>query len=174
MISKSGGQVVRYMHYLNWYHVIPHPKEHILSRHPSHFNPLECSQQALDWIMSDTLSADAMAALNHETLNAFREYVNPGFLEYRKSVTSGGSYGAVEWRASGLTRCLIRKAMNTSTVLAAMAFSTSVTVILPWWRRWKNNCQTTTAQPGVAGPAARHAGENAGGHYARQAEVQLL
>lgn len=72
-----------------------------MSRSPSHFNPLECSQQALDWIMSDTPSADAMAALNHETLNAFREYVNPGFLEYRKSVTSGGSYGAVEWRASG-------------------------------------------------------------------------
>ncbi|UUE11379.1 putrescine aminotransferase [Dickeya zeae] len=72
-----------------------------MSRSPSHFNPLECSQQALDLIMSDTLSADAMAALNRETLNAFREYVNPGFLEYRKSVTSGGSFGAVEWRASG-------------------------------------------------------------------------
>ncbi len=26
VISKSGGQVVRYMHYLNWYHMIPHPQ----------------------------------------------------------------------------------------------------------------------------------------------------
>ncbi|GAA3600002.1 putrescine aminotransferase [Gibbsiella greigii] len=71
-----------------------------MSRQPNHLNPLECSQQALKWIMSDTLSAEDVAALNKETLDAFRDYVNPGFLEYRKSVTTGGSYGAVEWRAN--------------------------------------------------------------------------
>ncbi|WP_223881688.1 putrescine aminotransferase [Affinibrenneria salicis] len=71
-----------------------------MSRQPDHCSPLEYSQQALKWIMSDTLSQEDVAALNQETLDAFREYVNPGFLEYRKSVTSGGSYGAVEWRAN--------------------------------------------------------------------------
>ncbi|RKO79628.1 putrescine aminotransferase [Pectobacterium parmentieri] len=76
-------------------------KERILSRSNAHLNPLECTQQALDWIHSDTLSHDDIAALNREVLSCFREYVNPGFLEYRKSVTTGGDYGAVEWRASG-------------------------------------------------------------------------
>ncbi|MBN3264225.1 putrescine aminotransferase [Pectobacterium brasiliense] len=76
-------------------------KESILSRSNAHLNPLECTQQALHWIHSDTLSHDDMAALNQEVLSCFREYVNPGFLEYRKSVTTGGDYGAVEWRASG-------------------------------------------------------------------------
>jgi putrescine aminotransferase len=32
----------------------------------------------------------------------FKEHVNPGFLEYRKSVTAGGDYGAVEWQAGSL------------------------------------------------------------------------
>ncbi|MCV9877649.1 putrescine aminotransferase [Brenneria izbisi] len=72
-----------------------------MSRLHAKLNPLECSQQALEWINKDTLTHDEMASLNREVLNNFREYVNPGFLEYRKSVTSGGDYGAVEWRASG-------------------------------------------------------------------------
>ncbi|AUH01397.1 putrescine aminotransferase [Prodigiosinella confusarubida] len=72
-----------------------------MSRLPTCLNPLECSQQALKWIMNDVLSDEDAQTLNQETLNSFREYVNPGFLEYRKSVTSGGGYGAVEWRASG-------------------------------------------------------------------------
>ncbi|GLY61828.1 hypothetical protein Pcaca05_26850 [Pectobacterium carotovorum subsp. carotovorum] len=76
-------------------------KERILSRSNAYLNPLECTQQALHWIHSDTLSHDDMAALNREVLSCFRECVNPGFLEYRKSVTTGGDYGAVEWRASG-------------------------------------------------------------------------
>nr|WP_205680228.1 putrescine aminotransferase [Brenneria salicis]NMN92025.1 diamine aminotransferase [Brenneria salicis ATCC 15712 = DSM 30166]RBP59119.1 diamine aminotransferase [Brenneria salicis ATCC 15712 = DSM 30166] len=72
-----------------------------MSRLYAHLNPLECSQLALDWISRDTLTHDETAALNQEVLRCFREYVNPGFLEYRKSVTTGGDYGAVEWRASG-------------------------------------------------------------------------
>lgn len=71
-----------------------------MSRPFSQLNPLECSQQALEWIMSDTLSQEDMETLNKETLNAFRDYVNPGFLEYRKSVTSDGGYGVVEWRSN--------------------------------------------------------------------------
>ncbi|MGK3717344.1 FKBP-type peptidyl-prolyl cis-trans isomerase N-terminal domain-containing protein, partial [Escherichia coli] len=33
-------------------------------------------------------------ALNREVIEYFKEHVNPGFLEYRKSVTAGGDYGA--------------------------------------------------------------------------------
>lgn len=72
-----------------------------MSRLHARLNPLECSQQALKWIHSETLTHEDMLSLNREVLNNFREYLNPGFLEYRKSVTSGGDYGAVEWRASG-------------------------------------------------------------------------
>ena len=64
--------------------------------------PLESTQQALDFIRSDTLSSDQLALLNQLTVDGFRHHVNPGFLEYRKSVTSGGGYAAVEWRATSL------------------------------------------------------------------------
>ncbi len=37
-----------------------------------------------------------MKALNREVIEYFKEHVNPGFLEYRKSVTAGGDYGAAE------------------------------------------------------------------------------
>lgn len=43
-----------------------------------------------------------MKALNREVIDYFKEHVNPGFLEYRKSVTAGGDYGAVEWQAGSL------------------------------------------------------------------------
>ncbi|KAG1715587.1 hypothetical protein ID866_1564 [Astraeus odoratus] len=43
-----------------------------------------------------------MKQLNREVIDYFKEHVNPGFLEYRKSVTAGGDYGAVEWQAGSL------------------------------------------------------------------------
>ncbi|WP_017755096.1 putrescine aminotransferase [Calidifontibacillus oryziterrae] len=36
-----------------------------------------------------------------ETVNGFREHVNPGFLEYRKTVTKDTQFAAVEWSDSG-------------------------------------------------------------------------
>ncbi|MEE3649816.1 MULTISPECIES: putrescine aminotransferase [unclassified Brenneria] len=72
-----------------------------MSRSKANLNPLECTQQALKWIKCEKLTTGEISSLNQDVLNSFREYVNPGFLEYRKSVTSGGEYGAVEWRASG-------------------------------------------------------------------------
>ncbi|MDO1920468.1 putrescine aminotransferase, partial [Escherichia coli] len=42
--------------------------------------------------------------LNREEIEYFKEHVNPGFLEYRKSVTAGGDYGAEEWQAGSLNR----------------------------------------------------------------------
>ncbi|EHC61796.1 Putrescine aminotransferase [Salmonella enterica subsp. enterica serovar Minnesota str. A4-603] len=37
-----------------------------------------------------------MKALNREVIDYFKEHVNPGFLEYRKSVTAGGPAGITE------------------------------------------------------------------------------
>ncbi|TKI06117.1 putrescine aminotransferase [Martelella alba] len=72
-----------------------------MSRTAEHLTPLECTQQALKWIEKTSLSQEEMIDLNEQVKNAFRDHVNPGFLAYRKSVTVGGDYGAVEWRASG-------------------------------------------------------------------------
>lgn len=36
-----------------------------------------------------------------ETVDGFRDHVNPGFLSYRKTVTEGGQFAAVEWSDSG-------------------------------------------------------------------------
>jgi len=49
-----------------------------------------------------TLDHEEMKQLNREVIDYFKEHVNPGFLEYRKSVTAGGDYGAVEWQAGSL------------------------------------------------------------------------
>ncbi|WP_413735876.1 putrescine aminotransferase [Sodalis sp. RH21] len=73
-----------------------------MTRATANLTPLECTRQALKWIEKETLTHDEMVSLNKEVINNFKEYVNPGFLEYRKSVTVGGDYGAVEWRAGGL------------------------------------------------------------------------
>jgi len=73
-----------------------------LNRTNQPLTPLESTQQALDFIQSETLSSDQLALLNQLTVDGFRQHVNPGFLEYRKSVTSGGGYAAVEWRATSL------------------------------------------------------------------------
>ncbi|KAA9000489.1 putrescine aminotransferase [Affinibrenneria salicis] len=72
-----------------------------MSRSHEVLTPLECTQRALQWIGKENLTHDEMVSLNQEVLHNFREYVNPGFTEYRKSVTAGGDYGTVEWRASG-------------------------------------------------------------------------
>ncbi len=65
-----------------------------------------CARQALDWIEKPSLSFEESTLLNQDTLQSFKEYVNPAFLEYRKSVTTSGDYGAVEWRASSLNTLL--------------------------------------------------------------------
>ena len=33
-----------------------------------------------------------------DTVENFRSYYNSGYLEYRKSVTEGGEFAAIEWR----------------------------------------------------------------------------
>lgn len=94
--------VAQSLQYLNRYHVIREPLEHILNRLPSSASALACSAHALNLIEKRTLDHEEMKALNREVIEYFKEHVNPGFLEYRKSVTAGGDYGAVEWQAGGL------------------------------------------------------------------------
>lgn len=91
--------VAQSLQYLNRYHVIREPPEHILNRLPSSASALACSAHALNLIEKRTLDHEEMKALNREVIEYFKEHVNPGFLEYRKSVTAGGDYGAVEWQA---------------------------------------------------------------------------
>ena len=78
-------------------------QEHILNRLPSSASALACSAHALNLIEKRTLDHEEMKSLNQEVREYFKEHVNPGFLAYRKSVTAGGDYGAVEWQAGGLS-----------------------------------------------------------------------
>ncbi len=64
---------------------------------------LETSRSYLDVIHSKTLTRAQGEALIAQTLSNFRNHYNPGFLEYRKSVTEGGDYAAVEWSGRGAT-----------------------------------------------------------------------
>lgn len=63
---------------------------------------LKYSKEVLNFIAKDHLSKTDIERISHETVNNFRDYVNPGFLDYRKSVTKNGEFAAVEWKDSGL------------------------------------------------------------------------
>ena len=73
-----------------------------MNRLPNSASALACTAHALNLIEKRTLTHEEMKALNREVHDYFQQHVNPGFLEYRKSVTAGGDYGAVEWQAGGL------------------------------------------------------------------------
>ncbi|BDH44509.1 putrescine aminotransferase [Salmonella enterica subsp. enterica serovar Choleraesuis] len=73
---------------------------------PSRASALACTTHALNLIEKTTLTYEEMKALNKEVAECFHQYVNPGFLSYRKSVTAGGDYGAVEWQARDLNTLL--------------------------------------------------------------------
>lgn len=73
---------------------------------PSRASALACTTQALGLIEQTTLTHEEMKTLNKEVAECFQQYVNPGFLSYRKSVTAGGDYGAVEWQARDLNTLL--------------------------------------------------------------------
>lgn len=63
---------------------------------------IDYTHKVLDFISKDTLNENDRKFIIKETVNNFRDFVNPGFLDYRKSVTKGGQYAAVEWRDAGL------------------------------------------------------------------------
>ena len=82
--------------------------QHKASQNNSHNNSkhqqaIETSRRYLNTIKSKTISRAAAEALIAETLRNFANHYNPGFLEYRKSVSEGGDFAAVEWSGRGAT-----------------------------------------------------------------------
>lgn len=59
------------------------------------------SQRILDMIAKEELTSEEKRWVVEETVRGFRDCVNPGFLEYRKSVST--DYTAVEWKDGGAT-----------------------------------------------------------------------
>ncbi|MED1442072.1 putrescine aminotransferase [Aeribacillus composti] len=57
--------------------------------------------KVLDVIQKADILPDEAQWITKETINGFKEYVNPGFLEYRKTVTLDSQFAAVEWSDSG-------------------------------------------------------------------------
>lgn len=47
------------------------------------------------------VTSEEAAWITRETVSDFRDYVNPGFLEYRKTVTKDKQFAAVEWSDEG-------------------------------------------------------------------------
>ncbi len=58
-------------------------------------------KQVLSLIEKENVTEEEANWITKETVDNFREHVNPGFLEYRKTVTEGGQFAAVEWSDSG-------------------------------------------------------------------------
>lgn len=61
----------------------------------------EYIEKVLSLIEKKEITQEDAAWITKETVNGFREYVNPGFLEYRKTVTKDGQFAAVEWSDNG-------------------------------------------------------------------------
>lgn len=64
-------------------------------------NTLSLSRRALDIIGKQQLGLDDAKWLHDETIDSFKNHINPGFLEYRKSVADHGTLAAIEWKATG-------------------------------------------------------------------------
>jgi putrescine aminotransferase len=61
----------------------------------------EYINKVLSLIEKEEVNKEEAAWITKETVNGFREHVNPGFLQYRKSVTKDGQFAAVEWSDNG-------------------------------------------------------------------------
>ncbi|AIK36101.1 MULTISPECIES: putrescine aminotransferase [Bacillus] len=57
--------------------------------------------KVLQLIEKEKVSAEEANWIQKETVDGFREHVNPGFLAYRKTVTKDGQFAAVEWSDEG-------------------------------------------------------------------------
>lgn len=63
----------------------------------------EYINKVLSLIEKEKVTKDEADWIVRETVENFREHVNPGFLEYRKTVTKDTQFAAVEWSDSGST-----------------------------------------------------------------------
>jgi putrescine aminotransferase len=64
-------------------------------------NVREYIKKVLELIEKDEVTDEEAKWITKQTVENFREHVNPGFLEYRKTVTQGGQFAAVEWSDEG-------------------------------------------------------------------------
>lgn len=62
----------------------------------------EYSNQVLDLIAKQDITKEEAEWVTRQTVENFRDHVNPGFLQYRKSVTKDTQFASVEWKDSGL------------------------------------------------------------------------
>jgi putrescine aminotransferase len=62
---------------------------------------IEESRRWLSIINAHTLNDYKRRKIATDTLDNFKFYYNRGYLEYRKSVTEGGEYAAIEWSGRG-------------------------------------------------------------------------
>lgn len=90
-----------------------------------------------------------MKALNREVIDYFKEHVNPGFLEYRKSVTAGGDYGAVEWQAGSLNTLVDTQGQEFIDCLGGFGIFNVGHVILLWYPPSRTNSQNNLSTAGV-------------------------
>ncbi|RFB13591.1 putrescine aminotransferase [Bacillus sp. HNG] len=58
-------------------------------------------KKVLSIIEKDQITKEEAEWVTRETVDGFRENVNPGFLDYRKTVTKDKQFAAVEWSDSG-------------------------------------------------------------------------
>src|SRR5579864_2206290 len=59
------------------------------------------TQRVLDLIAKAEITADEADWVTSETVNGFRDHVNPGFLEYRKATSVEHAAAVVEWSDAG-------------------------------------------------------------------------
>jgi putrescine aminotransferase len=59
------------------------------------------TNKVLELISKQDITREDAEWVTKETLYGFKEHVNPGFLEYRKSVTKDGQFASVEWKDAG-------------------------------------------------------------------------
>ncbi|MEH7304646.1 putrescine aminotransferase [Neobacillus drentensis] len=64
-------------------------------------NVSEYINRVLSLIEKEEINEEEAAWITKETVDGFREHVNPGFLAYRKTVTKDGQFAAVEWSDNG-------------------------------------------------------------------------
>jgi putrescine aminotransferase len=62
---------------------------------------LAYTQRVLDLIAKPKITSEDAAWITSETVDGFRDHVNPGFLEYRKALSVDHAAAAVEWEDAG-------------------------------------------------------------------------
>ena len=62
---------------------------------------LAYTQRVLDLIAKPKITPEDAAWITAETIDGFRDHVNPGFLEYRKALSVDHAAAAVEWEDAG-------------------------------------------------------------------------